>query len=325
MEALTDFEKTMIRKLHSVKEISENSVKAYLSVLRGLNDKHPLESSEFLEDVEEIEDKIKHKKATTRRNAYIAIVSLLSTLVGKDDKKLHDIYYEKMKEANKNIRADMLTHKKTMQQSDNWISWSDVESKWQELADKVDVFKDERHLSYDQYITLLHFMILSLYVLQPPRRNKDYFAKVIKNQPYDPHTGPNADINYVDLNNDEFIFNDYKTKRTQGVQEFEIPAPLMTVLKIYLKFHPHITREDLKRKTGEIDTPFLVYYDGTPMNATNGITYTLNKIFGRKIGCSMLRHSYLTAKYGEIEDEREIDAQKMAHSVGMAVNYIKKD
>lgn len=325
MTASTDFEKTMIRKLHSVKEISDSSIKAYLSVLRGLNNRQELTSSKFLEDIDEIEEKIKHKKATTRRNAYIAIVSLLSTLVGKEDKKLHDKYYAMMKEANKNIRADMLTHKKSIQQSDNWITWQDVEEKWQELADKVDEFKDERHLNYDQYTILLQFMILSLYVLQPPRRNKDYYARVIKNPRYDPTDHNYSELNYVDLDNDEFIFNDYKTKRTQGTQKFDIPSSLMKVIKLYLKFHPHVTREELKRKNGVIDTQFLVNYDGSSLNSTNAITYILNKIFGRKIGSSMLRHSYLTAKYGEIEDERELDAQKMAHSVGMAVNYIKKD
>ena len=44
----------------------------------------------------------------------------------------------------------------------------------------------------------------------------------------------------------------------------------------------------------------------------------------RRLGSSLLRHSYLSHKYGEEADEKEKDADLMMHSVAMQDGYIKK-
>ena len=50
----------------------------------------------------------------------------------------------------------------------------------------------------------------------------------------------------------------------------------------------------------------------------------LNKIFDKAIGSSMLRHIFLTDKYGETLDKQKEDAKNMAHSEGQQKDYIKK-
>jgi hypothetical protein len=67
--------------------------------------------------------------------------------------------------------------------------------------------------------------------------------------------------------------------------------------------------------------------------SNNSLTRRLYKIFGRKIGSSMLRKLYLTDKYGdkmkqveEILEEMKEDASAMGNSVAtIQTNYIKKD
>jgi hypothetical protein len=54
---------------------------------------------------------------------------------------------------------------------------------------------------------------------------------------------------------------------------------------------------------------------GEPLVAVNAITRILNKIFGKKVGSSMLRHIFITDKYGGAKTEMEKDAEAMGHSV----------
>ena len=54
--------------------------------------------------------------------------------------------------------------------------------------------------------------------------------------------------------------------------------------------------------------------------ANGSIIYKDNKA----IGSSMLRHIFLTDKYGDTLEQAEKDAKEMAHSSGMQKDYIKK-
>jgi hypothetical protein len=64
--------------------------------------------------------------------------------------------------------------------------------------------------------------------------------------------------------------------------------------------------------------------DSEPINKSGDITKILNKIFGRKIGSSMLRNIYLTSKYGVMMQELKDDTSDMGTSVDVALNtYIK--
>jgi integrase len=138
----------------------------------------------------------------------------------------------------------------------------------------------------------------------------------------------NSDIedkkfNYLDVKKKQFIFNVYKTAKEEtkknGSLIIDIPEDLMKVLETYIKFHP------LKKQTTKGDNiPFLVYYNGEPLNKVNTITRILNKIFGKNIGASMLRHSYLSYKYGDLQKEQEKDAKAMSHNVMTQKDYIKQ-
>jgi integrase len=63
--------------------------------------------------------------------------------------------------------------------------------------------------------------------------------------------------------------------------------------------------------------------DGKALTAVNAITRILNKIFGKKLGSSMLRHIFLSDKY-DIK-EMEEDAEAMGHSVAEQRKYLRKE
>ena len=123
--------------------------------------------------------------------------------------------------------------------------------------------------------------------------------------------------NYFDPKTNKFIFNVYKTDNKYGEQVIDVPQELLEVLELYIRFHPLV-----KKKNPE-NVPLLVNYSGVPFKAQNAITRILNKIFKKNISSSMLRHIYLSSKYGPELKEREKDASLMAHSVQQATSYIK--
>jgi integrase len=128
------------------------------------------------------------------------------------------------------------------------------------------------------------------------------------------------DRNYLSLDDGEFIFNVFKTSKKEGQVKIKINDDLQTAITQYIKFHPLIKGKKLT-KTSNI--PFLVYFDGKELDKVNSITRILNKVFDKKIGSSMLRHIFLTDKYGDEKLEKEKDANAMGHSVETANTYIK--
>ena len=198
----------------------------------------------------------------------------------------------------------------------NWIEWEDVQKKQKELADKIAGFKGKL-TSPSEWDTLLQATVLSLYTLIPPRRN-DYLDMYVVRTKKGAEDLP-KDKNYLVLSGNtpqRFIFNKYKTAKKHGQQSRDIPEDLARILSTYLSHHP------LNKKTSP-EFKFLVLHDGSGMSAVNSITRVLNKAFGKKVGSSMLRHIYLSAKYDV--DEMEEDAEAMAHTVEEQSLYLKKD
>jgi integrase len=167
----------------------------------------------------------------------------------------------------------------------------------------------------EQYYHLLDFVLLSLYVLIPPRRNLDWQLMMIT---FNEDTKDDK-YNYLDYKNKKFIFNTFKTSKKDGQLVMNIPEDLMKVLDIYLKYHP--LNKNMKKQPHNI--PLLVDYKGRPFMKVNDITRLLNKIFNKKVGASMLRHSYLSSKYGGLLKEQEKDAKLMSHTIETARTYIK--
>jgi hypothetical protein len=159
-------------------------------------------------------------------------------------------------------------------------------------------------------------MVLALYVFQKPRRNKDYqFMNII----YKFNEKLPKDINYLSYSENEFIFNIYKTSKKYGQSKMPISEDLKSCIDLYLKFHPKIKGKIIK----SINTPFLVYFNGSSLIQTNSITKILNKIFNKKIASSALRHIFLSSKYGDVVKEMKEDSTAMAHSPAQQKEYIK--
>lgn len=293
---------------HYKPNISASSRKLYTFNLMKLNGGKPLKDLKFLSKPDEILAKLEEVKPNTRRTYLIAIVSALKDRPEPKFKKLYTKFYEPLDVLNKSLKDNT---EKTEKVKENWIDQADILKQLDELKQIIPEIKDKKKISPDEYQKLLKLVILSLYTLQAPRRNKDYIeCLIVRKVPED------TTKNYLDITEWNWVFNNYKTQKKYNKQIIPIIPELKEVLELYLKFHPE-AKSIAKKKCA---VQFL------PLNSSTDMTRMLNKILGKKVGCSMIRSIYLTSKFGEQQKDLQETATNMATSVGtIQNNYIKQD
>jgi len=312
----TDFKKSLSDGF-AEKKLASSSVKMYLRNLEKLNDDMPLKNLNFLKDIPSILQQLEKYKQNTQRGYLISIVSALGLdKSNKAKQKLYDDYYKLMMDKNKELKAKESENEKSETQKENWLTWEEVSKTFADLEAKVKTFSNNKEINEHQYNVLLQYVVLALYYYKAPRRNEYQNMMIVKaNSQTLPIT-----TNYLVLDTRSFIFNAYKTAKKEGQLKEEIPEELFNVILIYLKFHPLLKGKKINKST---NLPFLVYYDGKPFSQVNAITRILNKTFGKNVGSSLLRHIYLSSKYGTVLADMKEDASAMSHSVGMQKDYIK--
>lgn len=284
--------------------LSENSLKLYEANLKRLNGNQDIKNLNFLKDTESIIKQIKEKKDTTARSYIIAICSILKNDVKMQ--KQYDIYYNLLIEYNDKLKTN---NTKSEKQNEEWISQDEVKQKYSELEEEVKPLFKKKNITAEEYNKLLSYVVLSLYVLQPPRRNLDYL-KMLAVSKY--KGNENKDFNFFDISDQKMIFNNYKTKGTYQSQEIDVDDKLFIILCSWIKKF-------------KIKYYILQKLDGSELDK-NGITKILYKIFNKKVGSSLLRNIYLTDKYSDQNKEKLKDSQMMGTSTNVIdSNYVKTD
>ena len=295
-------------------EISISSRKLYTHNLSKLNKGRPIKNLNFLTPTS-ILDELKDLNPNTRRTYLIAIVSSLKGRPETKYKKLYSLYYDELMRLNGELKNNTT---KSEKQKENWMEQDDVLKKCNEMRSIVDEIGTRRKITPDEYTRLLHLVVLSLYCLQAPRRNKDYIDMlVVKKTPDD------TSENYLNITDWMWVFNNYKTAKKYEQKMLPVPDELKDIIKVYLSHHPD--SKELKKKNPE-PVAFLVHHDGRPLQTSTDMTRMLNKIFSGKVGSSLLRNIFLTSKYGDSQKEMAADTAAMGTSSETAMNnYIKKD
>ena len=299
------------------KTIKKSTKDGYDMRLKKLNDGKPIDNYAFLYDVDVVMDKIKELKPSTQRNYIIAIVQALRDVPIM--KSMYETYTKIMDDMNSKLKINNI---KSQKQIDNWASQEDIINVYNKLSNEtLDLFCSKRkHLGEADWTKITETLLLSLYVLQPPRRILDYSCMyIVKVLP----KVLDKSLNYYDLSRDSFVFNNYKTSGTYNTQMFKAPDKLATLIECYIKIHP------LKLKAGGF-IPLLCSYTGEPYAKTYYITKMLNKVFKRELGkvisVNMLRNIFLTDKFGPKVAELSSTANAMGTSSAMVQNqYIKID
>jgi integrase len=288
--------------------LSDGSIKTYKSILgtlyKKMNDVSKIEEKNNLQEFfcKNPKDTLKFLNDLTvskRKTTLSALVVLCF-----NNEKAKDIYREQLIEDSDKYREDQKENGNEMtdKQKENWVDWKDVINIHNQLGKEVNPLFSKPSLTSADFMKLQDYIILSLYVLQDPRRSLDYVSMRIKNI-----DKKNNEENYIDGKN--FVFNNYKTKSLYGQQKIPISTKLKTLLNKWIKINP---------------TEFLLVSptSAKPLNIVQ-LNQRLNKIFGKKVGSNMLRHSYLTSLY-DVQKMKTI-ANNMGHSTQEAIGtYAKK-
>ena len=237
--------------------------------LEKINDNKPVTELKFLTNIKQVLSKIQKYKPTTQRSFIIAICTVLKN----NDDKLYNQYYEILSKMNNDLKVNV---EKSDKQNKNWIESDKIDDIYGNLQKSVNGNKSKSKESYEK---LLNYMILSLYVLIPPRRNLDYVLLVISNDMTD------KKFNYLDLDKKQMIFNNYKTQGTYNSVIIDIPDDLFKVIKMYINRHPHKSKLNNKK----YHVHFLSTFYGEEIDKSTQMTKLLNGIFGGlKIGLQCL-------------------------------------
>ena len=274
--------------------LSSSSVKTYISILSNLYKK--LNGDGNIEWFERENDEIlKHlddKNDQTRKTTLSALFILTNL------KEYQTVMNTIMKKVNDNYKDQKMNEK----QKDNLISVNEIKEKYNLLSADANLMLNKKKILNEN--VMMEFLLMSFLsgVLIPPRRSLDYSEMKIRN--YDVKTD-----NYYKGN--KFFFNKYKTVKTYGIQSLEIPKELNNVLKKWIKLN---------------ENDYMIYSSNGNKFTPPQITRTLNKIFGKKISTSMLRHIYLTNVYKDVPQINQMEslADEMGHSVSTAMEYIKR-
>ena len=143
------------------KPISESSQNLYARNLTKMNDGKEVSNLNFLKNMKHVLSIIEDYKPTTQRSFIISACVVLKNT----NEPLYQQYYELLSKMNNDLKVRT---EKTDTQKANWMSQTEIE-------DKLKSLKVNKKITYNKINTqMLHHLILSLYVLHPPRRNIDY-------------------------------------------------------------------------------------------------------------------------------------------------------
>ena len=305
----------IIKEIKKTRKIKDNSLQAYLIILKKLNNNKEVESLEYLKDTEEIMKKIKEKALTTQRNYIGSLLVFLPLL--PEAKKTLDFYKLQLEKVNEEYQKFISSHEKSDKQKDNWSTLEELKEiflKYKKEIKKNKYDKKEK-LSSKEFNYLTNYLITALYILIAPTR-LDYSPMSIVDKEDDVNDKSNFLV-VKSRNKKHFIINEYKSSKTYGSQKINIPSELNSIINLYLKFH--------KDKSS-----FLMNTRGKELSA-NGLSKLLTSSFGRysdkTITLNLLRHIYISENVkikdaDELKKENEL-AKAMMHSNITQKTYVK--
>jgi len=278
--------------------LSDGSIKTYSSILRNLHKKvfenQEIEKSNF-DKCNKVLEHLKDMPPNKRKT----ILSALVVLTDKDEYR--NVMNGDVSDYNKEIQKQ----EKSETQRENWIETDEIREVFNRLENDAKILFKKQNKTNADIQQIQNYIIISLLggIFIPPRRSLDYCAMKIKNINKD-------EDNYINKN--KFFFNKYKTAKTHGRKDLEIPQQLKNILNRWIAIN---------------DGEYLLRdKNGNQMTSTKLNQY-MNRIFGgKKIAVNSMRHTYLTDKYKKTSEENkklEKDMSDMGSSTNMADTYIK--
>lgn len=289
--------------------LSNNSVKTYVSILKNLYKKVypnvPLDLDNFKN-----QDKfIKHLEDVdgSKRKTYL---SALVVICGDDCEK----YSSLMNEDGVKYNQEQKKQKRTDKQTENWIEQDYLQNIISNLELEANkIFKLKTIPSMDELQMAQNYILLCLVggTFIPVRRSLEWAEMKLNN-----FTEDSNSLETPKRKPWKFIMRRYKTQKFHGTQEVIIPPELKKILTKWLKILNQVCP----------NAEYLLIDKHCNKLSSVKITQRLNKIFGKNASVNILRHSHITDKLKNMPslEELEEDAKEMGHSLTEHLEYIKR-
>lgn len=291
--------------------ISVSSIDTYLSNIRSTGLKIGVvfkTVDDIINNADKIFDSMKDLKTNTRKSKLASFVVALDC---KDpSKKIKDVLIKFRAQMNKDL--DTIKDKDTNQeltetQKANYVSWREVQNLYKILEVEAKPLLNLKSLTQKHFQKLIDYILIGLYVEIPPRRSLDYTAFKIKDI-------DESKDNYLKISKGHYklVFNKYKNSSRIGSQTVELPPAFGKVLKKFIDKNPY--------------DYLIVNKAGKPV-LQNHIAKILNRLFDKHVSSSMLRHSYLTHKFGNVDLKalEETTADMGNSDVARSLKYVSKE
>jgi len=297
--------------------ISLSSIKTYLSNIRSISKaiNQPIDSVEdIVKHSEEIFKFLSSQKLNVRKTKLSAFIVVLDK--GKENSdEINRIlikFRKQITEDGENYEKEENKQELTESQKENFIPWDEVIKVYNDLKTEAEPLLKLQRLTLNQFKKLQSYILLSLYVLIPPRRSLDYADFRIRNI----REGAGGD-NYMSMKKSGrkkipvFVFNRYKNSGRLGTQEIEIPLSLKNLILKWIDKNPY---------------DYLIVNGKGNRITQSKINDMLNDIFGKRIGSSMLRHIYLTDRYGKVDlqDLKNTTEAMGSSNIDRTLKYVSK-
>jgi len=273
--------------------LSQSSISTYKSQMRNLMRSMKTSMSYILKNPKKTISFLEDKNKNTRKS----ILAMLVSLTNSND------YRKAMMDLDGQMRSSIDPQDKTAKQKENWEEWQNIKNQYATMYKRILPLMKKSSLSTKEKDEVVDTILLGLYVAIPPRRSADYALMKVRNY-------NEGEDNYLKKN--KFYFNKFKTAKHYGKQDVAIPPTLKKLITNFNEKH---------------DNDYLLFTkENKPLTSVR-ITNRLNKIFGKKISSTMLRHIYLSSVYKDIPALKEMEqrAEDMGHSLDEALRYVKKD
>lgn len=290
----------MDKILDKIKEnrpaLSASSLKTYKSILKNMYDRCYDDKDYSFEKFDDADTVLEHLKDIPF-NKRKTVLASLSVLTG--NKKYSLVMMDDIHKYNSNE----IKQEKTPQQEENMISPDEVNEVFAQLENNAKHCMKKDKLDASDYLTIQKYILLALCggIFQAPRRSADWNMKW---RDYDSEKD-----NYVDVKRGKFVFQHYKTAKDYGKVETDIAKPLKLILNKWFKL---------------AQCEYILYDNKMQPLTSPQIAHRLNEIFGKKISTSMLRHIYITHKFGNVDLQAIQDtATEMGNSPLQLLKYVK--
>lgn len=289
--------------------LSSGSMRTYLSILKNLAKSLGVEfesASDVVKHYKQILEKVKDMSPNIRKTRLSACVVFCEKAHGADEAL--KAFRETMNEDRKEFNKEQDEQKMSERQKEGMIPYSEVLEKYHALESAVLPLRKKEKWEKKDFTQYQMYVLLSCMLLIEPRRSLDWTEFKLRNI-------KEGEGNYLKLVKRKpfLVFNCYKTAGKYGQQMIECPPTLHKIIKGWMERNTHDWLLVNTRQDNKI----------SPTQLTN----MLYAFFEKPISTSLLRHIYLTDKFKNMPQLKEMEktAQSMGHSVAEQLRYIKRD